>query len=150
MSKKCKCHDQPKPEIQKTEKNSELLTENHNHDDFKLNSNSSSSSHFQDLIGRYETDDKLNTYSSYQPVTKFVGTDVTIVEQLGSLHNNESSDGLVLVGLHTCGDLAPTAIKIFLNDGHVKALCLVGCCYHLLSQSSAEETDITEKQACEG
>jgi len=147
LSKKSSCHKQ-KTLLQNT--GEKLENNDNNYYDNQLNSKLSATNHFQDDLERDETDDKFRTYASYQPVTKFVSTEVKIVEQIGTLLSEEGSDGLVLVGLHTCGDLAPTAIKIFLNDCHVKALCLVGCCYHLLSQVSLEEISSTEKQTCEG
>lgn len=39
-----------------------------------------------------------------------------------------------MVGLHTCGDLAPSTLRIFTSKAEVKAVCSVGCCYHLLSE----------------
>jgi Methyltransferase domain len=37
----------------------------------------------------------------------------------------------VLIGLHTCGDLASTMLRLFLaSDTNVGALIGVGCCYH--------------------
>ncbi|KAH3765261.1 C6 transcription factor [Pelomyxa schiedti] len=39
----------------------------------------------------------------------------------------------ILVGLHSCGDLSPTILKLFLNTNAV-ATVSVGCCYHLLSE----------------
>lgn len=108
--------------------------------DVSLLSESSIENHQDNQQETEQINAKLIKHNSYQPLTKFVSTEVKIVEQLGSLLDKDSNEGLVLVGLHTCGDLAPTAIKIFLNDSNVKALCLVGCCYHLLSQSTATES----------
>ena len=39
-----------------------------------------------------------------------------------------------MVGLHTCGDLAPNTLRIFTSKSEVKGVCSVGCCYHLLSE----------------
>ncbi|XP_068249689.1 probable methyltransferase-like protein 25 isoform X2 [Palaemon carinicauda] len=39
-----------------------------------------------------------------------------------------------LVGLHTCGNLAPSSIKIFLSNPALSFLCNVGCCYHLMEE----------------
>lgn len=39
-----------------------------------------------------------------------------------------------MVGLHTCGDLAPNTLRIFIATPEIKAVCSVGCCYHLLSE----------------
>lgn len=43
------------------------------------------------------------------------------------------SDDGVVCGLHTCGELGPSALKIAVRGApRVRGLCLVGCCYHLL------------------
>lgn len=39
-----------------------------------------------------------------------------------------------MVGLHTCGDLAPNTLRIFTSQPEIKGVCSVGCCYHLLSE----------------
>lgn len=39
-----------------------------------------------------------------------------------------------MVGLHTCGDLAPNTLRIFTSESEIKGVCSVGCCYHLLSE----------------
>lgn len=44
---------------------------------------------------------------------------------------NDSCTGLTLSGLHTCGDLGPTSLKMFVNNKIAKAIVNVGCCYHL-------------------
>lgn len=42
----------------------------------------------------------------------------------------------LLTGLHTCGDLAPTSLRVFHHAGEaVGALVSVGCCYHKLSEA---------------
>lgn len=40
----------------------------------------------------------------------------------------------MVVGLHTCGDLASSTLRIFITKPEIKAVCSVGCCYHLLSE----------------
>eukprot|EP00079_Xenopus_tropicalis_P033954 XP_017947725.1 PREDICTED: methyltransferase-like protein 25 isoform X5 [Xenopus tropicalis] len=52
----------------------------------------------------------------------------------------------IMVGLHTCGDLAPNTLRIFTAKPEIKAVCSVGCCYHLLSEefeSPEEEITVT-------
>lgn len=39
-----------------------------------------------------------------------------------------------MVGLHTCGDLAPSTLRMFTAKPELAAVCSVGCCYHLLSE----------------
>ena len=41
----------------------------------------------------------------------------------------QSGDDHVLVGLHTCGDLGPTMLRVFAACPHAQGLVSVGCCY---------------------
>ncbi|XP_050715455.1 methyltransferase-like protein 25B [Eriocheir sinensis] len=43
-----------------------------------------------------------------------------------------------LLGLHTCGDLAPTLLRIYANMSACRGVVSVGCCYMKLSTSSEE------------
>ncbi|CAN0427269.1 unnamed protein product [Lampetra planeri] len=40
----------------------------------------------------------------------------------------------LLVGLHTCGDLAATTLRLFSGRAALRGVCSVGCCYHLLTE----------------
>jgi hypothetical protein len=42
---------------------------------------------------------------------------------------------LVLVGLHTCGDLGPTLLRCYLEAACVRAVVSLGCCYMHLSEA---------------
>ena len=41
---------------------------------------------------------------------------------------------MLLTGLHTCGDLAATIIRLFLHAPDAAVLDIVGCCYHHLTE----------------
>ncbi|XP_042860929.1 methyltransferase-like protein 25 isoform X2 [Penaeus japonicus] len=45
---------------------------------------------------------------------------------------------LGLVGLHTCGNLAASSIRLFISNSKVKFICNVGCCYHLIEEEFYE------------
>ncbi|KAJ8029206.1 Protein RRNAD1 [Holothuria leucospilota] len=45
------------------------------------------------------------------------------------LENNLGSNQFTLVGLHTCGDLGPTILRVFIKCPDVQVLASVGCCY---------------------
>ena len=47
-------------------------------------------------------------------------------------------DVVCLSGLHTCGDLATTMIRVFINLPCAKILSSIGCCYMKLTTHSAE------------
>lgn len=49
-----------------------------------------------------------------------------------------------MVGLHTCGDLAPSTLRLFTAKSEIKAVCSVGCCYHLLSEEHETEKGTTK------
>lgn len=80
--------------------------------------------------------------TSFVPVTGFVNQSFVANGELTRLFNelrnsdavDTGSDGMFLIGLHTCGDLAPMALRIFVNEASVRVICIVGCCYHLVSQ----------------
>ncbi|KAH6923957.1 hypothetical protein HPB50_010093 [Hyalomma asiaticum] len=50
-----------------------------------------------------------------------------------ALHGNKEQ--LLVCGLHTCGELGPSALRLAVHGvPRVRGLCLVGCCYHLLER----------------
>ncbi|ROT80200.1 Methyltransferase-like 25 [Penaeus vannamei] len=52
---------------------------------------------------------------------------------------------LGLVGLHTCGNLAASSIRLFISNSKVKFMCNVGCCYHLIEEEFYENPFSTKK-----
>ena len=58
-------------------------------------------------------------------------------------HIDDDSKPLTFFGLHGCGDLTVTSIKLFLNVSRVKKLIFLPCCYHKMSRSvSSQDSDI--------
>lgn len=49
-----------------------------------------------------------------------------------------SEQPFCLVGLHTCGDLGSTALRLFTEIPSARALCVVGCCYHHITEGNEE------------
>ena len=49
------------------------------------------------------------------------------------------SEPFCLVGLHTCGDLGSTALRLFVQVPTAKALCIVGCCYHHITETVGQQ-----------
>lgn len=66
--------------------------------------------------------------SIYSPLTFFITADSELHDIIKDLED------CLMVGLHTCGDLAPNTLRIFASKSEVKGVCSVGCCYHLLSE----------------
>ncbi|KAL0963007.1 hypothetical protein UPYG_G00348300 [Umbra pygmaea] len=64
----------------------------------------------------------------YLPLTSYVTAETELKEIIGELKD------AVMVGLHTCGDLAPSTLRMFVAKRELLSVCSVGCCYHLLSE----------------
>lgn len=73
---------------------------------------------------------------NYKNATHFITPQTDFVklfsENFGINANEVPS--LCLSGLHTCGNLAPSCLRIFCENEQIMALCNIGCCYHLLSE----------------
>ncbi|XP_034529789.1 methyltransferase-like protein 25 isoform X2 [Notolabrus celidotus] len=89
-----------------------------------------------------ERKDKNRTDSAkmFLPLTSYVTAETELRELI-----NELEDA-VMVGLHTCGDLAPSTLRMFVAKAELAAVCSVGCCYHLLS----EEFDPARQECVQG
>ena len=46
----------------------------------------------------------------------------------------DAKDSFVIAGLHTCGNLASDALRLFVRSDKCNALCLVPCCHNLLKE----------------
>ena len=44
------------------------------------------------------------------------------------------SGPFLLTGLHTCGNLGASMVRLFASSADVGMLCNVACCYHLLEE----------------
>ncbi len=62
------------------------------------------------------------------------------------------AERFVLMGLHTCGDLAPSMLRVFSESERVAGLASVGCCYMKMADSSTgeEKEEEGEKRGEEG
>ena len=58
----------------------------------------------------------------------------------------KSSENFLLVGLHTCGDLAPTLLRVFSQCDNAVGIVSVGCCYMKLSHEIAKTDQATTTQ----
>ncbi|KAJ3612171.1 hypothetical protein NHX12_020448, partial [Muraenolepis orangiensis] len=64
----------------------------------------------------------------YSPLTSYITAETELKELIDELQD------AVVVGLHTCGDLAPSTLRMFVAKRELASVCSVGCCYHLLSE----------------
>ncbi|OXB69006.1 hypothetical protein ASZ78_012834 [Callipepla squamata] len=71
---------------------------------------------------------KSSESNLYFPLTSYISAETELSDIITDLED------CVMVGLHTCGDLAANTLRIFTAKPEIKAVCSVGCCYHLLSE----------------
>uniref|UniRef100_A0A3P9N2F2 Methyltransferase like 25 n=1 Tax=Poecilia reticulata TaxID=8081 RepID=A0A3P9N2F2_POERE len=64
----------------------------------------------------------------FSPLTSYVTSETELRDLITELEE------AVMVGLHTCGDLAASTLRMFVAKPELSAVCGVGCCYHLLSE----------------
>lgn len=80
-------------------------------------------------------EDNFTDNQLYKQVTLYVDEEVDLKDLVSTVFE-EKCDQCGLTGLHTCGDLSPTSIRIYNKHAYIKTLCNVGCCYHLLTESN--------------
>ena len=75
---------------------------------------------------------------SFYPVTMELRPDsideFLLAAEETSRENFKLDQPFCLVGLHTCGDLCSTALRLFAGIPSARALCVVGCCYHHITE----------------
>uniref|UniRef100_A0A1B6MMQ1 Methyltransferase domain-containing protein n=2 Tax=Graphocephala atropunctata TaxID=36148 RepID=A0A1B6MMQ1_9HEMI len=65
--------------------------------------------------------------------TMFITEETNVVDLIQDNFQGEEVSGIALVGLHTCGNLAASSLRLFANNpAHMRCLVNVGCCYHLI------------------
>ncbi|XP_036419728.1 methyltransferase-like protein 25 isoform X1 [Colossoma macropomum] len=84
----------------------------------------------RDNLERKARNGRGNTDNSnlFSPLTSYVTAETELRTLISELED------AVMVGLHTCGDLAPSTLRMFVAKPELQAVCSVGCCYHLLSE----------------
>ncbi|NWV44011.1 MET25 protein, partial [Grantiella picta] len=76
---------------------------------------------------------KSSESNLYFPLTSCITAETELSDIITDLED------CMMVGLHTCGDLAANTLRIFTAKPEIKAICSVGCCYHLLSEQFENE-----------
>ncbi|GLG94330.1 Methyltransferase-like protein 25 [Gryllus bimaculatus] len=77
---------------------------------------------------------KSTSASLYRQATLYISETSNIEEIVKERFPDETAYSMALVGLHTCGNLAATCLRLFVQNDTIKALCNVGCCYHLIEE----------------
>lgn len=72
----------------------------------------------------------------YTPITAHIDAQSDVNFTL-----EDATESVVLTGLHSCGDLSSTALRIFVKNPKIRATVIVGCCYHLLSSEESGEME---------
>ncbi|XP_030764902.1 methyltransferase-like protein 25 isoform X1 [Sitophilus oryzae] len=83
------------------------------------------------------TDTSINLYKQ---ITKFVDEKIKFDKLIADVFL-EYPDSIGLTGLHTCGNLASSCLKIFNENSSIKTICNIGCCYHLLTDEFEPQTE---------
>ena len=85
-------------------------------------------------INKIEQKNKTIINNKAEGYTAFLTTDTTPEEfkNICKLNNNEK---VILTGLHPCGDLTPTLMRLFKNLEQIQSLIFVGCCYNKLTEN---------------
>lgn len=53
-------------------------------------------------------------------------------------------NNLILTGLHTCGSLVHSLMKMFLKSNDFQIICIVPCCYHLVNESLSKQINFSK------
>ncbi|XP_058053486.1 probable methyltransferase-like protein 25 [Anopheles bellator] len=93
-------------------------------------SNLEEDKHFSELI---KDDGRLETL--YRTTTRLIDFGTNLAELAGQHFAGVGSfSSFALAGLHTCGNLGPNCLRLFDQNPAFKAVCNVGCCYHLMKE----------------
>ncbi len=84
------------------------------------------------------TEPLMNSASSFVPITIEINPSdynrlLTEAEQLSD-GRFISQEPFCIIGLHACGDLTSTALRMFSSMPTAAAVCVVGCCYHHITE----------------
>ncbi|XP_026724280.1 methyltransferase-like protein 25 isoform X2 [Athene cunicularia] len=82
---------------------------------------------------------KSSESNLYFPLTSCITAETELSDIITDLQD------CMMVGLHTCGDLAANTLRIFTAKPEIKAVCSVGCCYHLLSEQFENQEECLEE-----
>ncbi|KNC28892.1 hypothetical protein FF38_07376 [Lucilia cuprina] len=86
---------------------------------------------------------------NYKTIDKFITSDmdlVGIIQQQFAINCNQTKSSICLTGLHTCGNLAATCLKLFHTQASCKLMCNIGCCYHLLKEQFSTDEFLGNKE----
>lgn len=82
------------------------------------------------------TENKVFNSELYKQTTKYITKDTNLNEIVKESFSDNEINNLGLVGLHTCGNLASSSLRIYHGNDNIKNICNVGCCYHLMTEEN--------------
>eukprot|EP00742_Colponemidia_sp_Colp-10_P011341 GILJ01012586.1.p1 GENE.GILJ01012586.1~~GILJ01012586.1.p1 ORF type:complete len:477 (+),score=54.05 GILJ01012586.1:2-1432(+) len=86
----------------------------------------------------------------FHPVTKEIDSSMTWPDFHAILapHLTHPDDGIILIGLHTCGDLAAFVLRLFADSraNQLKGLVNLGCCYNMIQEAvdTSQQEDLQQ------
>uniref|UniRef100_A0A034VQK5 Methyltransferase-like protein 25 n=1 Tax=Bactrocera dorsalis TaxID=27457 RepID=A0A034VQK5_BACDO len=92
----------------------------------------------------------------YKTTAAFITPDLNVIQLLQQQFPQATDTcAICLTGLHTCGNLATTCLRLFHEQPQCKLICNIGCCYHLLQEEFAlpeyfENATINARQTTSG
>lgn len=80
---------------------------------------------------------------NYRAVTHFITHETDFLQLLhdSSVISGASKPAICLSGLHTCGNLAPSCLRMFQKCAQIEAVCNIGCCYNNLDEQFTHPAD---------
>uniref|UniRef100_A0A1Q3FJP5 Putative rrna adenine n-6-methyltransferase n=1 Tax=Culex tarsalis TaxID=7177 RepID=A0A1Q3FJP5_CULTA len=75
----------------------------------------------------------------YKTTTKLIDFKTNLIDLVQEQFPQSPATHFTLAGLHTCGNLGPNSLRLFHQNPHIRALCNVGCCYHLLRERFCDD-----------
>jgi len=84
----------------------------------------------------YEKSGDNDQYSELCKIAvNFITDKTNITEMIKNSFLNDEVSNVMLAGLHTCGNLAASSIRLFVKDpDNIRCLVNVGCCYNLIAE----------------
>lgn len=78
---------------------------------------------------------------SYKHRVECVSSQTDVCAILSEEYPDEEHS-ILFVGLHTCGNLSPNSLKLFVNCNlERKSIINVGCCYHLIDEEFSSDPE---------
>lgn len=77
------------------------------------------------------------TTDNYKTLTHFITCQTNFLDLFREhfdIPSTATFPGICLAGLHTCGDLGPSCLRIYNSSEHIVSVCNIGCCYNMLNE----------------